>query len=183
MEPINKGFLKEEISNYIRKIEAGKNLFVLKGEDNADDFVNFYFVGKYNDQDVVFDTVMYTLHLHYNSEIYEIAEQKAILKFPDQKPILENENNDEKEIDELDENIGFYMAQVIMDLEYEGSVKVQEHIEFDEEMDFGIGLNVGLNTKKITPEIINDFISKFIKGTLTLDNTHYSFENENDKID
>jgi len=183
MEPVNKGFLKEEISNYIRKIEAGENLFILKGEDNSDDFVNFYFVGKYNDQDVVFDAVMYTLYLHYNSEIYEIAKQQAILKFPDQTPILENKNDDETEIDELDENIGIYMTQVVMDLEYEGSVKVQEHLEFDEEMNFGIGLNVGLNTKKITSVIINDFIKEFIRGTLTLDNTHYSFENENDESD
>ena len=78
----------------------------------------------------------------------------------------------------LEEKIGLYMAEVIMDLEAEESVKVQEHVEIDKNIDFGIGLDIGINVEDITSEVITGFIDAFNEDELNLDPTLYSFQEE-----
>ena len=149
-------------------------------EETTEEYAHFYFIGIYEGHDVIYDAVMYTLRLHHNSELYEIAEHKAALKFPEFKKISydEDENGDLESLDDLEEEIGLYMAEVIMDMEAEESVKVQEHVDIDKNIDFGIGLDIGLNVQEINPAIISDFIVNFNEDTLKLDETLYSFQED-----
>jgi hypothetical protein len=173
----------ENINDVISKIEeSGENFMMVNPKENSDEYVNFYFVGVFEGKKVIYDTVMYTLRLHHNSELYEIAEHKAAKRFPQFKKINyeEDENGDLKLLDDNEEEIGLYMAEIIMELEEEGGVKVKEHADVDVNLDFGIGLDVGLNVEEITGETISSFIQKYNDDTLNLDETLYSYETEDD---
>jgi len=185
MKVKNKGFDPGEIATLQERVDAGGLSYIFDDkEEHTPEYAHFYFIGIWEGLPVIYDTVMYTLRLHHNSEVYEIAEQKAAIKFPEFKSISydEDKNGDMKSLDDLDEKIGLYMAEVIMDLEADESIKVQEHVELDKNIDFGIGLDVGLNREEIGDEVINDFIVKFNEDTLELDKTLYSFELEDEEI-
>jgi len=70
------------------------------------------------------------------------------------------------------------MAEIIMQLEADESVKVREHVEIDKNINFGIGLDIGLNVEEITPKVITDIILNFNEDTLKLDDILYSFQDE-----
>jgi len=70
---------------------------------------------------------------------------------------------------------------VIMELEEEGTVKVKEHVDLDENAEFGVSLDAGLHVEKITPKIIERFIKDFNEDTLVLDDTYYSFMTEDEE--
>lgn len=181
MNAANKGFEPDVIQDYHQKMTAkGQNYLIIDSEDNSDEYVNFYFIGMYEGKKVIYDAVIYTLKLHYNSELYELAEHRAAQHFPNFKKIKyeEDENGDLEMLDAQEEEIGLFMAEVIGELEDEGQVKVQEHIEIDPHLDFGVGLDVALNVDVITSEVINDFIKKYNEDTLRLDDTLYTFETE-----
>ena len=57
-----------------------------------------------------------------------------------------------KTLDPLAEEIGLFMAEVIMELEEEETVKVKEHIEIDSNSEFGVSMDIGLQVEKITPK-------------------------------
>ena len=180
----NNGFNPEHIEAFKEKLKASNSLYLEKNtEDNSDEFVNFNFLGVYEGKEVIYDAAIYTLRLHHSSEIYEIAEHKAAQRFPKFKKIKyqEDENGDLQALDSLEEEIGLYMAEVMMELEEEEAVKVVEHIEVDPHLDYGIGLDVALNVEKITPEVIKKFIKDYNEDTLKLDKTHYSFQTEEDE--
>ena len=179
----NKGFSPEVISDYRRKMEAkNQNFLIVESEDNSEEYVNFYFIGEYEDKEVIYDAVIYTLRLHYHSELYEIAEHKAAQRFPNFKNIKyeEDENGDLKALNSEQEEIGLYMAEIMMELEEEEAVKVQEHLEIDPHLDFGIGLDVALNVQKIDKKIISRFVKDYNEGKLQLDDTLYTFVEEED---
>ena len=119
----------QEIKNSIEKLKS--NFIFLNPEENSDEYVNFNFIGMYEGKEVVYDAVMYTLRLHHNSELYEMAEHSAAKRFPEFKQIKyeEDENGDLKLLDDNEEEIGLFMAETIMELEEEGEVKVQEHVD------------------------------------------------------
>lgn len=176
---MNKGYDPKVVASYLERMkDNGVSYLVEESDDNNDEYVHFTFIGKYEGKDVIYDAVIYTLRLHHNSELYEIAEHKAAQAFPEFKKILylEDENGDLKQLDDLEEEIGLYMAEIMMEMEEEGSLKVKEHVDMDLNLDFGIGLDIGLNVEKITPEIIEKFISDFNEDTINLDDTLYSFE-------
>ena len=83
-----------------------------------DEYAHFYFIGKFEGKDVIYDTAIYTLRLHHESELYEIAEHRAAQHFPEYKKITyeEDENGNLATLDPLEEEIGLYMAEVIMTL-------------------------------------------------------------------
>ena len=180
MKARNKGFDPIELSKLKSRFKEGRSFIIDEKEENTSEFAHFYFIGMYEGQQVIHDAAMYTLRLHHNSELYEIAEHKAAIKFPEFKKISydEDENGDLEELDDLEEKIGLYMAEVIMDLEAEESVKVQEHVEIDKNIDFGIGLDIGINVEDITSEVITGFIGAFNEDKLNLDPTLYSFQEE-----
>jgi hypothetical protein len=129
---------------------------------------------------VIYDAVIYTLRLQHESELYEIAEHRAAKHFPEYKKITyeEDENGNLETLDPLEEEIGLFMAEVIMELEEDETVKVKEHVDMDENAEFGISLDVGLHVEQITDKIIEKFIRDFNEDTLKLDPTLYSYQTE-----
>ena len=181
--PNNVGFKPEVIAALKSKISTSGNQFVFTDEaDNTDEYVHFQFIGKYDGSDVIYDAVMYTLRLQHESELFEIAEHEAAKHFPHYKKITyeEDENGNLEKLDDLEEEIGLFMAEVIMELEEEGEVKVKEHVDLDPNIEFGVGLDIGLHVEKITPAIINRFILDFNQGKLELDATMYSFQTQSE---
>jgi hypothetical protein len=181
----NKGFDPEVIKDYQEKINASGKKFIYDEEDeNTDEYAHFYFVGKYEGKDVVYDAVIYTLRLQHESELYEIAEHRAAQHFPQYKKISyeEDENGNLETLDPLEEEIGLFMAEVIMELEEDEAVKVQEHVDIDVNSEFGISLDVGLHRDKITPQVIEKFIRDYNEDALALDETFYSFQTQDEEL-
>jgi hypothetical protein len=180
----NNGFDLQVIEDYKARMQALGQTFLPDDEDEtSDEYAHFYFVGKFEGRDVVYDAVIYTLRLQHESEMYEIAEHRAAKHFPEYKKISyeEDENGNLETLDPLEEEIGLFMAEVIMELEEEGTVKVKEHVDLDENAEFGVSLDAGLHVEKITPKIIERFIKDFNEDTLVLDDTYYSFMTEDEE--
>lgn len=183
MEQANKGFDPAVIAEYRRKMEArNKPFLIVESEDNSDEYVNFNFIGTYEGKEVIYDAVIFTLRLHYHSELYEIAEHKAAQRFPNFKNIRyeEDENGDLKALNSEQEEIGLFMAEVMMELEEEEAVQVQEHVELDPNVDFGLGLDAALNVERVNDKVIQRFVEQYNAGTLRLDDTLYTFSEEED---
>jgi len=184
--PENQGYSKEIIEDYKKEMESLRTSFLFDDEDEqSDEYVHFFFIGKYEGKEVIYDTVLYTLRLHHESELYEIAEHRAAQHFPNYKKINyeEDENGNLEPLDEQEEEIGLFMAEVIMELEEEETVKVKEHVQLDANVEFGVSLDVGLHIEDITPQVIEKFIRDFNEDTLKLDSTLYSFQTEDETID
>jgi len=77
--------------------------------------------------------------------------------------------------------VGLYMAEVILEYQEGGDIKVQEFLEVDDSAEFGIGLDVGLQVETITPIVIERFINRFNEGSLQLDETLYTFQSSEDE--
>lgn len=181
---LNLGFDSTTIANYRAKMKsAGMPFWPVEEEGNSDEYFHFCFIGKHQGKEVIYDTVLYTLRLEHESELYEIAERKAARHFPDYKKIAyeEDENGNLKALDSAEEEIGLYMAEVILELQEEDEIKVQEHVDMDEHAEFGISLDVGLHVEKVTPQVIEKFLKDFNEDKLQLDNTLYSFQTEGEE--
>jgi hypothetical protein len=177
----NKGFDPKTIEEYRSKMKASGTTWLEDEEDeHNDEYRHFYFVGLYEGREVIYDTVMYTLRLQHESELFEIAEHRAANHFPEYKKITyeEDENGNLAALDPLEEEIGLYIAEVIMELEEEEAVKVKEHVDLDVNTDFGVALDVGLHREKITHAEIERFIRDFNEDTLNLDENLYSFQTQ-----
>lgn len=178
---VNRGFEPNVIEDYRKKIQSANQLFVLDDQDeNSDEYVHFHFIGLYEGKEVVYDAVMYTLRLQHESEMFEIAEHRAANHFPEYKKISyeEDENGNLAALDPLEEEIGLYIAEVIMELEEEEAVKVKEHVDMDPNTDFGVALDIGIHVEKISTKDIEKFVKDFNEDSLTLDETLYSFQTQ-----
>lgn len=182
---LNKGFEPEVISDYKRKMKAlGFTFLPDENDDNTDEYFHFYFAGKDEEgKEVIFDSVMYTLRLQHESEMFEIAEHRAAKHFPDYKKITyeEDENGNLAALDDQEEEIGLFMAEVILELEEDESVKVKEHVDMDVHADFGIALDIGLHVERILPSVIEKFIHDFNSDSIQLDPTLYSFQTKEEE--
>jgi hypothetical protein len=177
----NSGFAPHVIQDYKNKMRSlGKDYLLEDEDESSDEYVHFYFVGKYEGKEVIYDAVMYTLRLQHESELFEIAEHRAAKHFPEYKKITyeEDENGNLATLDPLEEEIGLYIAEVIMELEEEEAVKVKEHVDLDSNTDFGVTLDIGFHVEKITPREIEQFIKDFNEDSLALDEMHYSFQTQ-----
>ncbi len=182
----NKGFDESEIGKFQEELKKGNGVYQLRNSnDNNDEFVNFFFLGKYQGKDVIYDAALYTLKLHHQSEMYEIAEHEAAKKFPHFKKIEyeEDEFGDIKMLDDLEEEIGLFMSEKMLEMEEEETVKVKEFCEIDPNISFGIGVDVCLNVEAVNDDIIKKFIKDFNDDELKLDNTMYSFQMEEEDFD
>jgi hypothetical protein len=160
----------------VKAIENAGAAYWLDPSDVAsDEYAHFYFSGMREGKEVIFDAVLYTLRLQHESELFEIAEKKAGEHFPPYKKIREG-NTDGSIPEDLEEEIGLFMAEIILELEEEEAVKVQEHVDEDTGNDLGIGLDIGLHVEKITPAIIARFVDQYKSGQLKLDPTLHSFQ-------
>ena len=118
----NKGFDPRTIEEYKNKMKAwGTNYLKDEEDEHTDEYTHFYFIGFYEGREVIYDTVMYTLRMQHESELFEIAEHRAAKHFPEYKKITyeEDENGNLEALDPLEEEIGLYIAEVIMELEEE----------------------------------------------------------------
>jgi hypothetical protein len=182
----NEGFIPETIEAIKKEINAsGKTFKIVPGDENSDEFVNFYFVGMYEGKEVVYDAALYTLRLHHASEVYELAEHEAAKKFPNFHAIKyeEDENGNLKPLSSEEEEIGWFITEIIMDIEEDETVKVQEFVDIDTNHDFGIGLDAALNVEFIDEKVIAKFVKNFNDDTLKLDETLYSFQSEEEDVD
>ncbi len=172
----------EELKNELKK--SGKIFKIIPDEENSEEYVNFYFVGKFEGKEVIYDAVLYTLRLHHSSEVFELAEHEAAKKFPNFKGIQyeEDENGNLTPLSSEDEEIGWFITEIIMDLEEEETVKVQEFVDLDTYHDYGIGLDAAINVEEINEEVVKKFIQEFNDDTLVLDETLYSFQTEEDEF-
>lgn len=181
----NKGFDPEVIAEYKERMKAQGTSYVLDEEDeNTEEYAHFFFVGKFEGRETLYDTVIYTLRLQHESELFEIAEHRAAKHFPEYKKISyeEDENGNLETLDPLEEEIGLFMAEVIMELEEEEAVKVKEHVDLDANSDFGVSLDVGLHVDAVTAKVIEKFIKDFNEDSLKLDDTLYSFQTQDEAI-
>lgn len=181
----NKGFDPLVIEEYRNRIHAsGRNFIFDETDENTEEYVHFFFIGKSDGREVIYDSVMYTLRLQHESEMYEIAEHRAAQHFPEYKKITyeEDENGNLEALDPLEEEIGLFMAEVIMELEEEDAVKVQEHVEMDRNAEFGISLDIGLHLEKIEMTDVEKFVRDFSEDTLSLDETLYSFQIQDEEL-
>lgn len=177
----NKGFDPATIEEYRNRITASGTSFVYDTDDERnDEYAHFYFIGVFEGREVIYDTVIYTLRFQHESELFEIAEHRAAKHFPEYRKITydEDENGNLVALDPLQEEIGLYIAEVIMELEEEEAVKVKEHVDLDVNTDFGVALDVGLQREKITQADIEKFIQDFNEDSLLLDENLYSFQTE-----
>jgi hypothetical protein len=177
----NKGFDPITIQEYRNKIKLSGRGYLEDDEDErSDEYAHFYFIGLYEGREVIYDTVMYTLRLQHESELFEIAEHRAAQHFPEYKKISyeEDENGNLAALDPLEEEIGLYIAEVIMELEEDEAVKVKEHVDLDINTDFGVALDVGIHREKIDAAEIQKFIQDFNEDALDLDENLYSFQTQ-----
>lgn len=177
----NKGLDPLTIRQYRDSMRSLGTAYLQNEEDErTDEYARFYFVGRHEGKEVIYDTVMYTLRLQHESELFEIAERRAAKHFPEYRRITheEDENGNEAALDPLQEEIGLYIAEVIMELEEEGAVKVKEHVDLDTNTDFGVALDVGLHREKITAADIEKFVRDFNDDNLKLDDNLYSFQSQ-----
>jgi hypothetical protein len=177
----NKGFEPKTIQEYKSKMKSlGKAWLEDEEDEHNDEYRHFYFIGLYEGREVIYDTVMYTLRLQHESELFEIAEHRAAQHFPEYKKITyeEDENGNLAAFDPLEEEIGLFIAEVILELEEEEAVKVKEHVDLDVNTDFGVSLDVGLQREKITDREVEKFIQDFNEDSLDLDENLYSFQTE-----
>lgn len=175
----NKGYSAEEINQYKAEMKAlGKTFLYDDDDDRTEEYAHFFFIGKHDGKEVIYDAVLYTLRMQHEGELFEIAEHRAAQQFPQYKKIdyEEDENGNLEPLDDLEEEIGLFMAEVIMELEEDGAVKVKEHVDKDFNVDFGIALDIGLHVEEVTEETIEIFIRDFNEGTLRLDPTIYTFQ-------
>lgn len=185
MSAINPGYdiqIIEELKAELEK--SGKNFKIIPDDENSDEFVNFYFIGMFEGKETIYDAALYTLRLHHASEVYELAEHEAAKKFPNFKGINyeEDENGNMKPLTSEEEEIGWFITEIIMEMEEEETVKVQEFVDIDTNHDYGIGLDAALNVEEITEKTISKFIQEFNDDTLVLDDTLYAFQTEEDEI-
>ncbi len=175
----NKGFQAEEIAEVRQQCLANGANFVENDEEpQSPQFRHFLFVGQHEGQEVIFDAVIYTLEMLYISNLYEIAEERALEEFPDHKPweLVKNEDGELVPDGEVDEEVEEFKASIILELEEDDEYKVEELVNIDTNFEYGVGLEIALNVPEITDEVITKFVTEFNDGTLRLDETRYSFE-------
>ncbi|WP_075351081.1 hypothetical protein [Algoriphagus marinus] len=186
MKFTNPGFDPQQILKLREELASlGKSFKIIPDEENTDEFVNFYFLGMYEGKEVIYDAALYTLRLHHASEVYELAEHKAAQKFPNFKGISyeEDENGNMIPLTQEEEEIGWFITEIIMEIEEEESVKVQEFVDIDTNHDYGIGVDASLNVDFIDEKTIAKFVKEFNDDTLVLDDTMYSFQSEEEEFD
>ncbi len=182
----NDGFDPKVIQEYRERMTQNGTAYLMdESDDNTDEYAHFYFIGLYEGKEVIYDAVIYTLRLQHESEMYEIAEHRAAQHFPQYKKISydEDENGNMEALDPLEEEIGLFMAEVIMELEEEEAVKVKEHVDMDPNAEFGISLDIGLHREKINARDIEKFVRDFNEDSINLDETMYSFQIQDEEIE
>ena len=186
MSTPNPGLDPAEIADLKSKLqEKGLPFLINEDEPNSDQFVHFSFVGNYENSEVIFDCVMYTLRLVHNDKLMDIAEQEAVKEFPGYVPFdIDEEGNEVGSMPEgKEEEIEDYKATVLLELEEEETIKVAEFLEIYPDWDYGIGLEVALNVEEITEQTLINFVQAYKSQDFKLDETLYTFQHDDEVED
>lgn len=181
---MNPGFDPAEVRQLQAVLDAkGKSFQYIDEEEISSEMAEFLFIGQHHGQAVIYDCLLGTLRLAYESRLDELAEARTLAKFPDYKGFEfdVDENGNAVQVGEISEEVEDYKAFCMFEIEEAGLADVAESLVVDPEFEFGLGLEVYLNVPEITEEVIARFIADFNAGTLTLDTTKYSFESESDE--
>ncbi|KAA6436942.1 hypothetical protein FEM33_19665 [Dyadobacter flavalbus] len=183
---MNPGFDPEEIAQLKNECKAERLNFIYvddeleEEEDENSEHAHVQFVGFYKEKEVIYDALIYTLRLHHSTLVYDAAlerVQKEIPGYVSRDERTGNENISEED----DEEAELLLTEFIEEIEENEEITVREHVEVDDEFEYGIGLEVGLNKTEINEKVINDFILRFNTGRLQLDPTLYSFSGSEDE--
>jgi hypothetical protein len=171
---MNEGYSAETIGELKAEMKSLKQNFVINEEHEERDAEGayFYFVGKHEGKEVIFDTFLYTLRMEYEMQLYEAAEARMAAKFPHFK---------QNGYDKMTEDEMEYLDILLAELEEDDAVRVQEFLDMNTEVEFGVGIDACLNVEEITDEIIQRFVQDFNAGKLVLDETEYSFAYDEDE--
>lgn len=182
---MNPGFDQEEINKLKAECkQEGRNFIYVEDEfdddESIDEHAHVQFVGRYEEKEVVYDALIYTLRLHHSALVYDVALERLQSQMPGYLPPDERDSNTKVD-PETDEEAELILTELIEELEENEEIKVQEHVETEADFDFGVGLEVGLNVDAIDDETISSFIDRFNSGQLKLDPNIYSFRSEEEE--
>jgi hypothetical protein len=163
---MNAGYNPENISQIKQAAAHAGFSFVLNDQQEEQDEQSayFFFVGKNDGKEVIFDTFIYTLRAEYELQLHELAESRLLEKFPNLASV-----------DDANEDQLIYFDMLLDDIEQEDEISVVEFINTDEAVDFGVSIDVCLNVDEITPEVIEKFVQDFNADKLDLSDEEYSF--------
>jgi hypothetical protein len=178
---MNPGFDPEEIAQLKAECKAERLNFTYVEDEFEDDeeeenneHAHVQFVGYYKEKEVIYDALIYTLRLHHSTLVYDAALERLKKEIPNY--ISQDERPENYKISpEQEEEAEILLTEFIEEIEENEEITVREHIEIDDEFEYGIGLEVGLNKTEINEKTINDFIIRFNAGRIQLDATLYSF--------
>lgn len=183
----NQGMNPDEIRKMKKEFaESGIPFRYVDEEEVSGEMAEFFFIGNYRGREVIFDCLLGTLRLAYESNLLEMAEAKTREKFPDYRGFDFDVDEDGMAIGqdyEESEEVETYKAFAMYEIEEAGDANIAESVSYDESFDYGIGMEAYLNVPEITEEVIMKFISELNSGILKLDPVRYSFESEDDESD
>ena len=177
---MNPGFDPEEIALLREECKSERSTYIHvddelgEDEEENNEHAHIQFVGKYEEKEVIYDALIYTLRLHHSTLVYDAALERLKKVMPDYVSMDERPENYVCD-DEKDEEAELLLTEFIEEIEENEEITVREHIETDTDFDYGIGLEVGLNKTEINEKVINDFILRFNAGRIQLDPTLFSF--------
>lgn len=175
----NPGFDPDEISQLKEECTAEGRSYVyvedgMEEDEEIDEHAHIQFVGKHAGEEVIYDAFLYTLRLHHAAQVYDLALERVRKQIPSYIP------PDERDPGKDDEDNDLLLTEFIEEIEDSEELKVSEHVEIEDDFDFGIGLEVGLNVEDISEDVIEKFIGDFNSGNLELDPGLYSFYSEDE---
>ncbi|WP_338769548.1 hypothetical protein WAF17_10075 [Bernardetia sp. ABR2-2B] len=167
----NEGYSAEAIKIIRDKaLKEGRDFVINEDIERTPESVCFYFTGEYKGNAVVFDACLFALRVEHEMQVFALAEERVEDTFPDFNLEVEMENEESESMEYFDEKVA--------EIEENQEIQVSEYIDFDEAVEYGVGLDVCLKVKEVTDETVAKFISSFNKGTFKLDPKEYTFKLE-----
>jgi|GEM_PF-1869241 len=156
--------------------KIGKTFVYNQTEEQDDEdkqFASFFFVGKDNGREVVFDAYMSTLSYEYHMNVLDEAEATFFNKHPELQ---------DTEFFELDEKQQVEHDAIVDAIYAADKVRVQEdaliYEEEEEEESATVGMEIFLNVEEVNDQVIADFIKKFNADIFEPSEELFSFAHE-----
>ena len=184
--PHNHGYSTAAIEKLRTEMAQTGRIFQYIDEDElSSEMAEFMFIGQHQGKPVIYDCMLGTLRMAYESNLDEMAEAKALQKYPDYKGFEFDIDEDGNAVasEEYNEEVEQYKAYCMYELEDSGEANIAEYVVVDENFEFGVGLEAYLNVPEITEDVIEMFITNFNANTLRLDPVRYAFESDDEEDD
>ncbi|MEN7548418.1 hypothetical protein AAG747_10895 [Rapidithrix thailandica] len=152
----------------LRALLSQQNRPYLLHDDNAieDDCARFYFIGKHQNKEVVFDAFLYPLEMEYFANLEEAAKD-AVLEL---RPEFEGKDFEAEEGEHVE-----MLDQAIQELAEDEEFEVKEFVDVDDIDLPNVSLDACLHVPEINEEVVLKFVQDYTSGNLQLDPTFYSF--------